>query len=1856
MPVASPVEKTRTKCVLLILIFSFLIAPASIAQMRKLYIDNSQEDNNISKISFISPAEGYVAFAKYIGYTIDSGHTFTPRPITWSNVDYNGYSVNLTFGFGINGVKAFSPESLIVYGEYGLVPSILYSTNGGISFKLVFHSLYEAFRFDTWITDMAFPPNSTTGYAIDPDRILKTTNKGLSWTPVYIGNKNYFSKLLAVDNNNVYVLSENKILKTVNGGISWTTVAYPEISIYSAFFIDANKGWLNAGYGGQLYYTENGGATWTKKSEVLRRLHQLQFVSDSVGYSLSGGYEIWKTTDSGKVWEPLQRDNNYNHGNYGHEDIQFWSKTQFWAGGGQGFLEMTTNEGGIPYPRAYFKVDTSQLQASRITNLVNLSKPYYQHKWYKNDTLISTGYHTSYVHDIYKESDTIKLVVQNGNFKDSMVLIQYFATPGPRPIPTISSFTPVSATPGTAVTINGTFFGGTTDVNFGGTRARSFTVVSPIKIIAIVDTGSTGAVTVTTPFSTASLAGFTYNPPPVINSFTPNSGDVQTVVMIDGKYFNGATAVSFGGVAALSFTVESSSKITAVVGTGATGQLSVATPFGVATAPGFLFTSHQPVITGFEPVSGPVNTIVSINGYNFSTIPANNTVYFGAVKANVKTSTPTVLTVEVPVGATYHPINVTTSGLTAYSNLPFRITFPVEDSITANTFAPSKEFLTGEPPFSISIMDIDGDGSPEIATSNYFKATVSILKNKAFFDSIAFEAPVGFNTGLQIHENVFGDIDGDGKPDLVVTSWQDHSVRVSRNTSVPGTISFAAPLSFPTRTNPETVFIGDLDNDGRPDLAIGHSDGNDRSFRLSVLRNTSVGGVISFAPRLEFVSGGVPLRVMISDLDKDGWPDLIVGNSGDTSISVFKNTGRLGHISFAKAQHFAIHEYNSYLNIADYDCDGKIDIGLGSSGNNIEGALRNISTTGFINFEPIYNFPATPGVSGTAAADLSGDGKPELVTSTQTTQVVTHHNKSSTGNIAFGNRVELASKAWLGGGVALGDLDGDGIPDIAACNASNPVVSVFKNKASRVINIRMCATTADTVIRSNLTGTSFQWQQNTGSGFVNITDNATFGGTNTATLRVKGIQLNWNNYQYRCITNGKPGAAYKLSITVPETPAVKISTPDTIVCASSQTKFESELRNGTNTSYQWQVNDVNTGTNSPVFASNSLKDGDLVKLVAAGMDYCNRPFSINSNSISMRVVDTLHPTVDITATDTAVCQDVPVTFTASARNAGLNPTFHWQLNSFFNVQSSTDSTFRLSQPVNGTQVRVIVQSKMSCASGQAISRVIIMNVESKKMPMVRVEASNDTTCAGATVTFTANPTYGGTAPEYEWRKNFQLVGTGPTYATDSLVNGDRINVTMISNYECVSTKYANSNTINMVVGNGTKPTANISTKDTLICAGSQVSFLSDVRNGGSDVSYQWQVNGVSTGPNSTGFSSATLKNNDVVSLVVSGVDYCNVPFTVTSNTVRIRVAEALYPTVGITATDTTICDGSPVTFTASTRSAGQNPTFHWQLNAITTKSSTDSIFTTSQLTNGIQVRVIVESKMACTSSSQTISRVISMNVESKKVPKVTVQTSSDTICTGTTVTFTANPTYGGTTPTYQWRKNSTAVGSDNTYITNSLVNGDRVSVQMTSNYECATTQNISSNIIEMFVRNAMSPTIAVTGNTTVSQGQRTLLTATITGGGTSPVYQWQDSTHLHGWLNVSGATADTLSYTPVLSGAKVRCRLTSNAPCAGANPVTSTAVMINLVTGINPVPAGNYGVLLAPNPVSSLFRIDKLKLSDKWETLDVVGFDGKLRLITKNIRNQTQVTVDASRLSKGAFAVILRRKNGEAVYFKIIKM
>jgi hypothetical protein len=1369
------------KTIVSLFIFLLFFHPG-FSQMRQVYIDTANTNNDIRKVSFFSPAEGYIASSgspDWVAYTSDSGHTFVRKPINLSNVDFNGYLVNLTFGFSIEGVKAFSKDILIAYGDYGWVPAILYSSNGGASFKLVYHSQYDPYQLSTGIMDMVFPQNGSTGYAVDADRILKTTNKGLTWTVIRADPNSFFQSLIATDDNNVIAYSTeynaSKLLKTSNGGTSWTSLPIPATTsvrrLISTYFLTPAKGWvtvMNYDQEGEIYYTKDGGATWTQmnNSKVTPFLGgNLRFVNDSTGYALGGIYTVCKTTDSGKVWQPLPRNNAFNYLGFSHNDLQCWDADQLWAGGGRDFLELSTNGGGRPLPKAFFDIDTTGLSSTRLVQLVNYSKPGYQYKWFVNNVLTGTSYHSSYTHSASSTVDSIKLVVIDGAASDTVTRYQYFSVAPSIPVPIISAFTPASASTDFVVTITGTNFTGASAVRFGGVDARSFTVVSSTTITAIVAGGASGEVSVTTNYGTAKLGGFTY-----------------------------------------------------------TTRLK---------------------ITGFTPAAGAVGSTVYINGSNFSAALSGNHVRIGGIIATVVSASPNQIAVKVPTGTGYERISVTVNGATAYSNLPFIVTFPGGCDFDSTALEPKVEGSVDISPANIITADLDNDGRADVITANNNGGNrLTYLRNNSTVQTISF----GSKQYLQVDAGGYAtpvlcitDLDGDGRQDIcAVNNGSFNGLVVFRNTSTPGAISFASPYNHadPFSDVAGELTVADFDGDGKPDIAANWSQG------LKVFQNKSSNGVIALTDVLlenAGNGGGQTYDCAVADVNGDGKPDIFVSSNfyQHPKVSVYLNISTNEKISFTKPVDFSLEDSDTDNKViaADIDGDGKADIVVlqrrpySTSIPPVVSVFRNTSSGSSLSFAPRVDVTVGTTANDISAGDMNGDGKADLLIGySYTTSASILINNSTPGAVAFATATNIGSEAYPFSFVARAtDMNLDGKPDIVSLNvhlntttyATAPTATVFKNKYCNTVPLFVCEGSS-TTLGSNISGTSYKWQQNTGSGFVDLVDGGNFSGANTRNLQIIGIPAAFNSYQFRCLVNDSSNSSvFVLYAGVQLTPAVSISAPATTICPNASLTFTATpLYGGTNPSYQWKVNGVAAGNTGASFTATGLKDNDQVQVSMTSNASCLTTTTASSNVLTIRVSGTpVAPSVSITADTTSICSGGSVHFTANTLNGGSSPVYQWQVNGA-NAGTNSD-VFTTTSLTNGSQVKLIMNSSAACASPASVtSNIITIAVNSVAAPSVTITNSGGSVCAGTNIVFTATAVNAGINPTYQWQVNGINVGTNsPTYSSSTLKNTDAVKLILTSSAPCVSHDPVSSNVINTYWINP-YPTANAGPDQTICGAGS----------------------------------------------------------------------------------------------------------------------------------------------------------------------------------------------------------------------------------------------------------------------------------------------------------------------------------------------------------------------------------------------------------------------------------------------------
>jgi len=214
--------------------------------------------------------------------------------------------------------------------------------------------------------------------------------------------------------------------------------------------------------------------------------------------------------------------------------------------------------------------------------------------------------------------------------------------------------------------------------------------------------------------------------------------------------------------------------------------------------------------------------------------------------------------------------------------------------------------------------DLDGDGKPDLVTALFYSDAIAVVRNTSIPGSLSFDPIMLYATGVRPYSVRVQDLNGDEKPEIVATSTSDNTIYIYKNTSTPGAISFAAPVIYATGSGPYEVAIGDLDGDGKPDLATI----NYNAYTVSVFRNLGTAGAIAFGSKTDYATQGSPSNLCLGDVDGDGKPEILVGVNG---ISVFRNVSTSGNILFMSRVDFSSGLADGVV-AEDVDNDGKPDL------------------------------------------------------------------------------------------------------------------------------------------------------------------------------------------------------------------------------------------------------------------------------------------------------------------------------------------------------------------------------------------------------------------------------------------------------------------------------------------------------------------------------------------------------------------------------------------------------------------------------------------------------------------------------------------------------------------------------------------------------------------------------------------------------------------------------------------------------------------------------------------------------------------------------------------------------------------
>lgn len=344
-------------------------------------------------------------------------------------------------------------------------------------------------------------------------------------------------------------------------------------------------------------------------------------------------------------------------------------------------------------------------------------------------------------------------------------------------------------------------------------------------------------------------------------------------------------------------------------------------------------------------------------------------------------------------------------------------------------FAVSGGVLTGSNPVSVTSGDVNADGKPDLIVVDATDSTVSVLLGDgASGFSQAPGSPI--TVGTTPFDAVVADFNADSRMDIAVTSGAGSTVTILLGD---GSGGFTATASPPAVGNlPVALIAGDVNADSNIDLMVANRTDN----TVTVLLGDGAGGFTATASALNVGTHSVTLG--LADFNGDGKPDLSVADSDANSVSLFFGDGAGGFT--AATSPFAVGTKPIDMKVGDVNGDGKQDIVTANFTDNTISILLGNGSGGFY---PTINTANSGSPLSIILADLDNDGKVDI-SATNYDGTVSFLWGKGTG--AFSDTIKNISVNDYPSSIAVGDLNGDNKPDmVVASSASSGNISILLN-------------------------------------------------------------------------------------------------------------------------------------------------------------------------------------------------------------------------------------------------------------------------------------------------------------------------------------------------------------------------------------------------------------------------------------------------------------------------------------------------------------------------------------------------------------------------------------------------------------------------------------------------------------------------------------------------------------------------------------------------------------------------------------------------------------------------------------------
>ncbi|HLW74105.1 MAG TPA: FG-GAP-like repeat-containing protein [Gammaproteobacteria bacterium] len=347
------------------------------------------------------------------------------------------------------------------------------------------------------------------------------------------------------------------------------------------------------------------------------------------------------------------------------------------------------------------------------------------------------------------------------------------------------------------------------------------------------------------------------------------------------------------------------------------------------------------------------------------------------------------------------------------------------------TFGAPQFIAAGLETHYLQLADVNGDGNLDLVTGSFAEGTLNVLfgRGDGKFDApVSYPAP-GISSASALQAYAVGDLNGDGKPEIVAVNPTGGFLQVLVNN---GSGEYHPPLSVDLGNIPAAVVSADLNGDGHADLV----EANSADGTVSVLLGNGDG---TFKPAQTYTVGSHPQALKLVDVNGDGKLDILVGNFGDNTVGVLLGNG---DGTFQAMRAYPAGSNLVGIDVGDMHQDGKLDVVAANAVVNEVSILRG---NGDGTFAAPVSYPAGININALAVGDVDHDGFPDVVAVGSSVAVLRNDGKGGLKPIVL-NKEGLSTNLYPATGVqvALADIENNHQLDIVIADYSNSQLVVFR--------------------------------------------------------------------------------------------------------------------------------------------------------------------------------------------------------------------------------------------------------------------------------------------------------------------------------------------------------------------------------------------------------------------------------------------------------------------------------------------------------------------------------------------------------------------------------------------------------------------------------------------------------------------------------------------------------------------------------------------------------------------------------------------------------------------------------------------